>query len=97
MASYRLPLFWPPSALSRAASGIDLVSGVARGAKWYCRYAGGGRALRSALKTQRLGWRVILLLAGMVMIKLPGDDRCRSGSDSRINPAPELSAYRESR
>lgn len=70
MASYRLPLFWPPSARFPGGKGIDL--SVA-----YALWGGFGIAATLAagwvLFGQRLnpkGWvGVILLLAGMVMIK----------------------------
>lgn len=83
------------SALSQAVKGIDL--SVA-----YALWGGFGIAATLAagwaLKPQRLGWRDIAARRnGHDQICLRRSLPVGSGSDSRINPAPELSAYRESR
>lgn len=88
------------SALSQAVKGIDLsVAYALWGGFGIASYAGGGLgALRPALKSQRLGWRDIAARRnGHDQICLRRSLPVGSGSDSRINPAPELSAYRESR
>ncbi|EHC42080.1 Spermidine export protein MdtI [Salmonella enterica subsp. enterica serovar Alachua str. R6-377] len=99
------------SALSQAVKGIDLsvayalwggfgiAATLAPGLGALRPHAGGGLgALRPALKPQRLGWRDIAARRnGHDQICLRRSLPVGSGSDSRINPAPELSAYRESR